>query len=180
MNKENLVQITRCSILTCFVAGLVAGLMACQAAPSGTAEAGPDVAATMAHSVEQTMNAQPRTTEVARTPTRIPVTETPRATSPTAVPATSISSATPETERAEVRVEGRAAEPAPAAAALAPTPTRVPATNTPDPGLPPAGAAGEMPSMVRLLVAVATIIVGLALTAMGIRRVAGRRGAKWP
>ena len=185
MKKVNLVQITRCSILTCFVAGLVAGLVACQAAPSGTAEAGPDVAATMADSVEQTLNAQPRATEVAETPTRVHVTDTPRATLPTPVPATPIPSASPETEPAEVRVAGQAADPAPAAAELAPTPTRVPATNTPHPGLPPAGADGETLIMMRLLIAVAIIILGLAMTAMGIRRVAdrrvaGMRGTRWP
>ena len=134
MKKQKLDQTTRFWILAC----VLAAVLACESSPTGKPEDGSDVAATVAESVEQTLDAQPSATESAETPTRVPVTNTPKPAPPTPVPTTPVPttpapSATPRPEPAAPLPAESSAEPKAVVAELAATPTRFLLTATPIP-----------------------------------------------
>jgi hypothetical protein len=106
---------------------------ACEIEPVPAPGPAVDVDATVEESVAQTLDAQPSTTRIAQTPTRVPVTDTPTPAPPTPVPTVPASSATPRPQPVAPLPTEAPAEPEAVVAELAATPTRFLLTATPVP-----------------------------------------------
>jgi len=138
MKTHEMIRRISFPVLVCFVVLS----SACGARPTPEPTVTPDVEATIAGSVQQTLDAQPTPTEaeatptrLQATPTRVPATDTPVPATPTRLPPTDTPvPATPT--RLPPTDTPVPATPTRLPPTPLPTPTRVPPTDTPPPGTP--------------------------------------------